>query len=175
MVALSLLALGCSEGQAVPEQLAIKDDQAAHALVEKFFTIYVDVKTRDLVEMMCERDPATRAMAESFVRQSQSPKSPFRIERFRVVSVEPGWSTSARPEPLYWVTVAFPRTSRPGEIEQRLRINAADGCVEGFLTQASGPPASMPSAPKAPPVETPPAPPPDETAPVSDDDEVIEL
>lgn len=181
----ALLLAACSNGAPVPEQLAVPDDAAARELVETFFTAYVDVKTRDLVEMMCERDPQTRAMAESFIRQSQSPKSPFRVERFRVAAVEPGWSSAQSPAPLFWVTVAFPRNSRPGEIEQRVRVNASDGCIARFLT--GGGPSSAPAKPDfapdvapapepaVPDLVVPEPPPANDTAPVGADDDVIEL
>jgi hypothetical protein len=168
---LLVLAAACADDREVPARLAAGADQEAQAVVERFFSFYVAADAEQAVELLCERDAASRGQAAAFIRSSQAPGSRFRVQAFDVRKVEPSWDGT---EPLFWVTVAFPRNTTEGEMVHAYRVRAKDGCIERFLGGPSRPPAQQPVDPKPAPAELPPPAPP-ETAPVGTGDDVIEL
>lgn len=198
MLLLSLVvvvpSLGCSERPPPPTApLVAGTSEQAAARVRSFLDAYKAGDAAVALSHLCDQDAGTRG----FLERSLAPGSPFRITGYDVTAVTPLWERS---QPLYLVTVRLPR--RSGEpLEQGYRVRAGDGCIERLLPALTGrvPTATTPPSPhedlsldapeKAPagaPVDEgaqgapdddddgrwgPPLP----SAPVSDDDEVIDL
>lgn len=177
---LSLAALGCSERPPPPTVPFVAGSEAsAVERVRTFLDAYVASDVEGALEVLCERDAATRA----FLERSLAPGSPFRVTRYEIAGAAPLWE---RKEPLYLVVVKLPR--RSGDpVEHSYRVRAAEGCIERLFGAPVSPGTPAPPPPAHPPSSHPPSPhppsphPPPPTgaplpsAPVAPDDEVIEL
>jgi hypothetical protein len=130
-IAIWVFAHGCNRDDIeVAPQPVIRSDKAALAFVTSFFDAFVNVEVEAASRMLCERDSESQLRAQMFIRQSQAPGSPFRIQHFQVRSVVPMWIGSA---PFFRVEVAFPKRAGNSEVLHQYRVNAMDGCLESFL------------------------------------------
>lgn len=160
-----LLLLGaCTRPTAPPAPRLVATSEAeARALVERFFTDYAAGDVEASLSRVCEQDAPSRHLYRAFIERSQAEGSPFRITRFSVRDVQATWQGS---EPYFVVVVAFPRSRGPGEIVHGYRVRARAGCIEQFLGGTAPDHGAPPQ---------PPAAPPERSAPVDDEEEVIEL
>lgn len=180
LLVLAGISLGCSERPPAPTARLLAGTQEAAVLrVRSFLDAYRAGDAPAALSHLCEQDDDTRA----FLERSLAPGSPFRIASYDIASVTPMWE---RTKALYLVNVLVPR--RSGEpMEQGYRVRAEDGCIERLFPGVSRPgPTSGEQGGATPPILPPPAHgrsdddeerwgPPLPAAPVSADDEVIDL
>ena len=124
-------AMGCpGNEEGASQNLKAPTQDAAIDLVTRFFNAYVNLNTETVLQLMCEQDSMNQRRAATFVEQSQSLRSPYRVNRFHIRSVVPLWM---KKDPYFRVEVSFPRNRGPGELLHAYSVRVRDGCLEGFL------------------------------------------
>ncbi|MEW5848379.1 MAG: hypothetical protein AB2A00_06170 [Myxococcota bacterium] len=124
---------GCrKEPEARPgaQVLALPSEKEAAARMDAFLSAYVAADVPAVLRMLCEQDTQSQLSAAEFIQRSQAAESPFRVEKYELLKLEPVWRGE---EPYFRATVLFPRRSGPGHVEHAYELEVERGCLARLM------------------------------------------